>query len=324
MPEISVIIPVFNSEKYIEKAIYSVLNQSFEDFECIIVNDGSSDNSKNIIEDIAKKDKRIKVFHKENGGQGSARNLGIDIAKGKYLSFIDSDDFVELDYLKLMYEKIVERNADICTCDVTFVDENCNIIKTKINTPEEYTKKNDFLNKNIYISNWFCDKLFKKNCFDNLRFDLNVRTFEDAHLAFRVYYGKKIVNIEESLYNYLQRVNSTSHGLKPTYIKDRVAVKNIQIEFAKENYINDDKYLNSVYLKTFIFFCITTIARYSKDYIQDIKSLNKEIDKNKFTLRNILFMIKEEKKVGLSLLLFKLSPTLFRLFVKFWFKNHIA
>src|SRR5690606_25142366 len=117
---------------------------------------------------------------------------------------------------------------------------------------------------------------------------------------------------------------STSNDLKPSYLQDRVAVKNKQLEFAKEHGVDDAKYLLHVYLKTFVFFCITTFARYSKNYSKDIKKLKVEIDSDKFTFKNILFMIKKEKKVGLSLLLFKLSPTAFRAFARFWFRNKSA
>ena len=100
MPEVSIIIPVYNNEAYVQKCIDSVKKQSFEDFEAIIVNDGSTDNSRSIIEALIEKDERFHLINQENQGVAAARNRGIDQAKGKYLTFIDGDDYIGRDYLK--------------------------------------------------------------------------------------------------------------------------------------------------------------------------------------------------------------------------------
>lgn len=323
-PKISVIIPVYGVEKHISKCIESIKNQTFTNFEAILINDGTKDNSVAVAEDAIAGDERFIILHKENGGQGSARNLGLDKARGDYIAFIDSDDYVEPRFLQAMYEKIIAEDADVCTCGVKLLDEKLTVQKLFQSNPANYLKRKDCLNVCFFISNWFPDKLFKRSVFDDLRFDLNVRTFEDAHLLFRVVYGKKLTSVDEYLYNYIQHQGSTSNDLKPSYLQDRVAVKNKQLEFAKEHGVDDAKYLLQVYLKTFVFFCITTFSRYSKNYPEDIKKLKVEIDSDKFTFKNILFMIKKEKKVGLSLLLFKLSPTAFRLFARFWLRNHAA
>lgn len=324
-PEISIIIPVYGVEKYIKKCLESVKNQTFKDFECLVVDDGTLDNSIKIAQEVIKDDSRFIIINKENGGQGSARNLALDIAKGDYISFIDSDDYVEADYLKLMYEKIIEENADICTCDVAFVDEDSNVVRVFKNKINKYYEEDDYLQAKWYISNFMCDKLFKKEIFNNHRFATKLKTNEDVQLLFRIIYKQKIVSIENILYNYLQRKGSTSKDIHPTYIQDRIEIKNTQMKFIKENNLEDNiAYNNFVYLKTFIFYMITTLSRYSNNYKSDIEKLKKEIDINKFTLKNIIFMIKEEKKAGLSLLLFKISPNLFRLFAKFWFRNHVA
>ena len=106
MPEISIIVPVYNVEEYLPKCLDTILNQSFRDFEVILVNDGSKDNSGFICEKYAKKDSRIRIIHKENGGLSSARNAGLDIAKGRYIGFIDSDDFIELKMYEQLYNMI--------------------------------------------------------------------------------------------------------------------------------------------------------------------------------------------------------------------------
>ena len=109
-PLISIIVPIYNVEKYLSKCIDSIINQTLENIEIILVNDGSTDSCAEIIESYANKDNRIKVIHKKNGGQSSARNMGLDIAKGEYIGFVDSDDYVSLD----LYKDVIESfNSDI-------------------------------------------------------------------------------------------------------------------------------------------------------------------------------------------------------------------
>ena len=105
-PLISIIVPVYNVEKYLKKCLDSILSQTYKNFEVIIVNDGSPDNSQKIIDEYKKKDKRIIVLEKENGGLSSARNYGIEHANGKYISFVDADDYIEKDYVEKLYDCI--------------------------------------------------------------------------------------------------------------------------------------------------------------------------------------------------------------------------
>ena len=116
-PKISVIVPVYNVEQYLPRCIDSILDQTFTDFELLLIDDGSKDKSGEICDNYAKKDSRIRVFHKENGGVSSARNLGLYNAKGKYIAFIDADDWVENEYLRIMYKHGEEECADIISSD---------------------------------------------------------------------------------------------------------------------------------------------------------------------------------------------------------------
>ena len=109
-PEISIIVPVYNVEKYLKRCIDSILNQSFTDFELILVDDGSTDNSGEIIDEYAIKDERIKVIHKENGGLSSARNVGIEYSKGNYIAFVDSDDYINKNMYKILYKNAIKYN----------------------------------------------------------------------------------------------------------------------------------------------------------------------------------------------------------------------
>ena len=112
-PLVSVIIPVYNAEKYIAKCINSLIEQTLQNFEVIVVNDGSTDNTPDILKELAKEDSRIIVINQSNQKQGAARNRGLEIAKGKYITFVDADDWLDLDYLERMYQAIIEDKADI-------------------------------------------------------------------------------------------------------------------------------------------------------------------------------------------------------------------
>lgn len=325
-PRISIIIPVYGVEKYIKKCIESVQKQSFKDFEAILVDDGSKDSSILLAKEIIGNDSRFKIIHKENGGLASARNYGLKHAKGEYIAFLDSDDYVEPDFLLKPYQKITAENADICIFNMNYIDINGNILKVSKSDLNAYYKKNDFLISKYTIFNFACDKLFRKSLFNKIQFNENIKTYEDVYVTFRILFNKKLTNIDDSLYNYLQRPGSLSKGLHPTYLQDRMAIKNKQKEFVEQHnlYHKYKEYIIYTYLKTFIFYCSTHLARYSKNYSHDIKQLQSEISPNLFTFKNIIFTIKEEPKVGLSLLLFKISPSIFRYFIKFWFRNSVA
>ena len=116
MPEISVIVPVYKVEKYIHRCVDSILGQTFSDIQVILVDDGSPDTCGDICEEYARRDSRVRVIHKENGGLSDARNAGIPQADGKYIIFIDSDDFIEMDMLEYLYSNIRNANADMATC----------------------------------------------------------------------------------------------------------------------------------------------------------------------------------------------------------------
>lgn len=119
-PKVSVIVPIYNVEKYLDECIVSLLNQTLEDIEIILVDDESPDNCPKMCDEYANKDKRVKVIHKKNGGLGFARNSGLDVATGEYVAFIDSDDFIDLDMIEHLYNVATEYNADEVRCGIKF------------------------------------------------------------------------------------------------------------------------------------------------------------------------------------------------------------
>ena len=143
---ISIVIPIYNASKYLEKCINSVINQTYKNLEIILVNDGSIDNSLDICNDFKDKDNRIKVISKKNEGVSKTRNIGIDKCKGKYLMFLDSDDYIDEIYVEKMYTYLTKNNLSMVTSSMTLVDVNYNVLKVS-----SYKDKSDILQvKDIY------------------------------------------------------------------------------------------------------------------------------------------------------------------------------
>lgn len=184
MPVISVIVPVYQVEEYLERCVDSILAQSFHNFELILVDDGSPDGSGAICDTYASKDSRVRVIHKENGGLSDARNAGIEIAQGKYLTFIDSDDYVRPDMLKALIEAINKYNTDISVCGLMgttgelLPESKCGW-QARIETPEQYYTRNSS------IATSACGKLYRKSCFDNVRYPKG-KLHEDAFVTYQV------------------------------------------------------------------------------------------------------------------------------------------
>lgn len=216
--KVSIIIPVYNVEKFLEECILSILNQTYKNLEIIVVNDGSKDNSVNIIEKFLKKDSRIKVINKKNGGLSSARNAGIEIATGDYLMHVDGDDFLKNDVIEKMITKIEKskENVDVAIGDIELQYES-GISKTKKDSDMKdgeiynglhYLEKYFFVGKACYSS---CNKLWKRSLYidNNIRHPLEISLGEDSNTVVRLMlHAKKILKLDSSVYNY--RINEGS------------------------------------------------------------------------------------------------------------------
>ena len=217
--KISIIIPVYNVERYVAKCLNSVLNQTYKSLEVIIVNDGSTDKSGYICDYYAKKDRRVILINQENQGLSMARNNAIDIATGSYIGFVDSDDWIRPDMIFNLYNNALKYNADISECGVLFVNEN---------EPQDINRKNFDMNENniiilekkfdkmayyIYKSSpYVWNKLFKKNLFNNIRFPQG-KVYEDVFTTHKlVDLANRIVKSSQTGYYYLQRSNSLTHN----------------------------------------------------------------------------------------------------------------
>ena len=204
MIKISVIVPVYNVEDYLAKCLDSLVNQTLEDIEIIVVNDGSPDNSDKIIKEYAKKYDSIKSFKKENGGLSDARNYGIEKATGEYIAFIDSDDFISNDMLDKMYKKAKNDKLDIVLCDTINLYENGEQVLVKSNLGYS----NDVVRNYLISPPMACIRLYKRGLFNNKKKKKSL-FYEDLELTPKlVKYTKKIGFINEGLYYYLQRNGS--------------------------------------------------------------------------------------------------------------------
>ena len=242
---VSVIVPVYNVEKYLKKCIKSICNQSFRNIEIILVDDGSSDNSPAICDEIAKEDKRIKVIHKANSGVSSARNCGINASDGDYIMFVDSDDWLPADSIELLYYAIKKDSSDFCAGSVCSIWPRGNIVYDMpyLNTPcEDLEQMDTFIGK---LNRGPCAKLYKRRIIEdfNISFDEGIKYGEDAMFVY-TYLGKckavSSINNNVYYYNNLNLVTASrkyypeigewilklSYGLIKIFFKDVADVKN--------------------------------------------------------------------------------------------------
>lgn len=208
---ISVIVPVYNVEQYLNRCIKSIVQQSYKDLEIILVDDGSTDSSGKLCDIWQSKDKRIKVLHKINGGLSDARNTGLEVSNGEYIGFIDSDDWIEPDMYQVMLFELQHAGADLAVTGINRVYDNGYHLsqfihdKVKCYYADEIIKK--YLDQNCF-STAACDKLYKKELLENRRFPVG-KLFEDAPIVYDILKSiDKIVVVGKGQYNYFQRANS--------------------------------------------------------------------------------------------------------------------
>lgn len=206
MPKVSIIVPVYNVEKYIERCLDSLVNQTLKDIEIIIVNDGSTDGSKEIIQKYLNKYKNIVYLEKENGGLSSARNYGIPYAKGEYIGFVDSDDYVEITMYEKMYNKAIEEKSDMVECD--FIWEYPN--KKREDIGKIYSDKKEAIVEARVVA-W--NKIIKKDIIEKTKitFPEGLR-YEDIEFFYKIVpYLNKISFVKETLVHYVQRESSIAN-----------------------------------------------------------------------------------------------------------------
>lgn len=232
MPKVSVIVPIYNVEKYLEKCINSLLSQTLEDIQIILVNDGSKDNSGNISKEYEKNNKdRVIYVEKENGGLSDARNYGLKYATGDFIAFLDSDDYIEKNAYEEMYNKAIEENADYVECDFIWEFPN----KIRMDKQYPYKNKKEMLSF-VRVVAW--NKLIKRQLItdNNLEFPKGLR-YEDVEFTYKLIpFINKFAYVDKPFIHYVQREGSIANVQNERTAEIFTVLDNV-IEFYKKNNI---------------------------------------------------------------------------------------
>lgn len=245
---ISIIVPIYNVEKYLDKCIQSIINQTYKNIEIILVDDGSTDNSGKICDKYIVFDNRVKVIHQKNCGVSASRNTGFEISKGKWIAFIDSDDWVEKKYIKTLYDEAIENKADIVISSYNRVSGTKKIVD--ISEEKIFYNKEEYLLEvlNPQTAMGFCHmKLINRNIAKEIKFDEKLKVGEDA--LYNIELSKnlnKAIKIKKNLYNYRINENSIVKKFDSRYVEKYYnAMENIK------KYISDTYPGNEIIIQNF-------------------------------------------------------------------------
>ena len=237
---ISVIVPVYNVRPYLEKCFDSIARQSYQNLEIILVDDGSTDGSGELCEDLSKRDGRVRVIHKKNGGLGSARNAGIDAARGAILSFVDSDDWIEPGMYETLSGIMCRENAQIIACGIKKVSETGEVSYYQDNLKERsvYTREEALLElpKNERLSNSMCNKLFRRETIQGLHINEQIYYEDNPFTPQCIARAERIAYTAEPFYCYFERTGSISRKKFSEREFDRVTADRMRLEFYHEHF----------------------------------------------------------------------------------------
>lgn len=306
MELISIIVPVYNVEKYVGQALDSLIKQTYKNIEIIIVDDGSTDNSGIICKRYAEKDNRILVIHTANNGVAKARNLGINLAKGKYIGFVDPDDYISLEMFEKLYGALKECKADIACCRrINFGSEN-SVGGYNFSCEKKILHKDQMMRIYVQSMDWsVCNKLYKSNINKSYFFPENIKFGEDFFTVFKwISLSNKIVYLHEPLYFYrMGRSGSQTTSDKNLYLKVSNSLTQL-MEFKK--YIVDlgDKELLDIFQKRYIrsLFSIRCNAEKIKKSNKKNILVNK-IESELFKNSDYFYTLSRSKKIKLYCLL---------------------
>jgi len=284
MSKISVIIPVFNVEKYLSRCLDSLLCQTFGDFEVILIDDHSPDNSLEICYEYAKKDGRIQVYQTEkNGGASVSRNVGLKASKSEYISFVDSDDYLEPNYLQTLLDGLEESGADICQCN--FIEVVGGVVgeRKEKTSPKTLTGEQAFASmyggENLNAINFLLwNKIYKKQVIGDLLFVERLRCEDAIFISQVMVKAKKVAVISDQLYYYYRHSDSVM-GKMDADVKDLIKSHILAYRIVAKSVQNESGYVQTL-----------SIARLASFYVSAIK--NKMLKKDKELKR----LLKEDKK----------------------------
>mgnify|MGYP002626235807 CR=1 FL=1 len=247
--KISIIVPVYNVEKYLSKCLNSLINQTLKEIEIICINDGSTDSCNKILENFKSTDSRIIVINQKNQGVSVARNNGLEIAKGEYISFVDSDDWIDEDFCEKLYNSAKKYNADIAVCGVIKINE-------KYKQPILHFEQEDILQNieekliacDIPDKSYSCNKIYKKDALDKsgVRFTPNI-VYEDMIFTPKIlYYSDKLVTVPDTYYYYYRHKNSLVKSKNKKSESDYLYSRKILTEFFKEKNIYIERFSTKI------------------------------------------------------------------------------
>lgn len=236
-PLISVIVPIYKVEKYLDRCVESIVNQTYKNIEIILVDDGSTDSCPQMCDKWAAKDNRIKVIHKKNEGAGKARNIGLDVCNGNYVSFIDSDDYISDDYLARLYS-FIDDEIDIVECEYLIVEDN-NALFSRSEPIANRCDVTDALRQSILeraFKQVIWNKLYKKSVISNYRFPEHYK-IDDEFWTYKVIANcKNLIHINSQLYAYRQQHNSVMHTLSIKQRIQPIIAKKERVDFISERF----------------------------------------------------------------------------------------
>ncbi len=293
--EVSIIVPIYNSEHYLHDCLKSIQDQTFDNFEVLLIDDGSSDHSGRIAKQFCEEDKRFRYLHYNRGGVANARNHGLEMAKGKYIGFIDSDDTVEKEYLYELYNAAESNSSEIASCSYS-------IVRTRKNKPDKYSPVRirklksgvysgrfytDHVIKDWSVRSYLWNKLFRRELFVDNNIKFPSMYFEDIATVARLSFNAKTVAItDKPLYNYYVRANSIMTSPRVEKINDYVLSYGIL-----KNYITHHGKLNEYRAAFFRFAVIIFFANYYNVFELHFKTKNFHgwIKNQHITNKNILY-----------------------------------
>ncbi|RZJ48270.1 MAG: glycosyltransferase [Chryseobacterium sp.] len=309
--KVSIIVPVYNVENYLAKCLDSLVNQTYQNIEILVVNDGSTDNSQKSIQDYAGRfPEKIKAFNKQNGGLSDARNFGIDRATGDYLGFVDSDDYITTTMFEEMLNLALKHNAKMVICNIQKVDEHGNVTQklTQIpNMPEKIDLEHNF---SVFsdLSYFACNKLFHKELFAEKRFKKGVH-FEDIQLIPQLLLQcKTLAQTQNYHYQYLERTDSISKSHTERGLDILKAVEDVEIFFETSVYSSKKQELKNFQILEGVYTFLAYLAFVKNEEIfykmsKELKVFTQERDIN---FKDILIYSRFDKNYLLSLPLKKI------------------
>lgn len=305
-PKVSIIVPVYNVENYLAKCLDSLVKQTLENIEVLVVNDGSKDDSQKIIEQYAQQyPEKIKPFFKENGGLSDARNFGIDRATGDFIGFVDSDDYVTETMFEEMVNLAEKHQSKMVICNIQKVDQHGNVTQklTQIpNMPEKIDLENNF---SVFsdLSYFACNKLFKKELFDQKRFKKGVH-FEDIQLIPQLLLNcENIAQTQNFHYQYLERTDSITKTHTEKGLDILKAVEDVEAVFEKSQYADKKQELKNFQIFEGIYSFLAYLAFVKSDdvFYEMAHKLELFVKDRNIKLKDILNYSRFDKNYLLSL-----------------------